>query len=167
MLDLGAVWWRRPHPARIGSEVRDPRMRAYCRHEASAFLWGILDSLDAPIFNNPHREERAGVKAVQLKCASEVGLKIPDTLMTNNPADVKEFYEKLDGRVIFKMLGYLRGPMAGTQRLEEYQLDRLDLLSNAPVLFQQEIPPNKDIRVIVVGGRVFAAESCSRFLDWR
>jgi glutathione synthase/RimK-type ligase-like ATP-grasp enzyme len=151
----------------IGSEVRDPGMRAYCRHQASAFVWGILDSLEAPIFNNPRREERAGVKAVQLKCAAEVGLRIPDTLMTNNSADVKEFYERLDGRVIFKMPGSLPGPTPGTQRLEEYQLDRLDLLSNAPVLFQEEIPPNKDIRVMVVGERVFAAEACSRFVDWR
>jgi hypothetical protein len=46
-------------------------------------------------------------------------------------------------------------------------LDRVDLLKNAPVIFQERIPPFKDIRVTVVGERLFAAESESHLLDWR
>ena len=144
-----------------------PYMRAYCQFEASAFFGGVLETLDIPIFNNPQKEERAELKAFQLKCAVATGMKIPDTLMTNNPEDVRNFYNKHKGGVIFKMFASLPGPTVGTRRLELSHFEHLNLLANAPVLFQEEIPPNRDIRVTVVGDRIFAGESRSKLLDWR
>lgn len=142
-------------------------MRAYCRHEVSALFHGVLESLGIPIFNNPAKEEKAELKAFQLKCAVKAGLNIPDTLMTNNPDHVRNFYEKHKGRVVFKMFASAPGSTVGTRRLQCSYLERLGLLANAPVLFQEEIPPNRDIRVTLVGDRIFSGESSSQLLDWR
>jgi glutathione synthase/RimK-type ligase-like ATP-grasp enzyme len=165
--DLGAIWWRRPHPSRISESVIEPTMRAYCRNESGSFFYGLIESLDVPIFNNPNKEQKANMKAFQLKCAVSVGLKIPSTLMTNNPEHVKSFYKQHSGKVIFKMFSSLPGQAVSTRRLELEHFEKLFLLENAPVLFQEEIPTNLNIRITIVGDKIFAGESSSEFLDWR
>ena len=46
---------------------------------------------------------RASSKELQLIKAREHGIHIPDTLTTNNPAAVVDFYHKHNGNIISKM----------------------------------------------------------------
>jgi glutathione synthase/RimK-type ligase-like ATP-grasp enzyme len=92
---------------------------------------------------------------------------VPETLLTNDPGEICTFFENLDGGVVFKPFTTLEGAMGGTQMMKGKYLGNLSLLRNAPAIFQKVIPPGHDIRVTVIGKRIFAAESRSEYLDWR
>ncbi len=162
-----SIWWRRPLPPRILEEAGPDFFRDYCRRESVSLLRGALSAIDIPIYNHPIFEQRAEKKAYQLACAVSAGMSVPETLITNSADDVRRFFLRLKGKVIFKPSGAPPLTFYGTQRLNEDSLAGLSLLERAPLIFQQEIPTGKDIRVVVVGNSIFAAESCSKELDWR
>ncbi|MBD2777891.1 MvdC/MvdD family ATP grasp protein [Iningainema tapete] len=103
-------------------------------------------------------------KPLQLHACQRIGVKIPETLITNDPEQVIRF-AKSHERVIFK-------PVYGgahTQILTESHLDphRLNLaLSLSPVTIQEYIG-GTNIRSYVIGNSVYSAEICSNFLDFR
>ena len=90
-------------------------------------------------------------------------VRVPETLLSNDPAAIIEFAERV-GKCIFK-------PVQGgahTRRLAADQLtpDRLELLKHAPVTIQQEIV-GTDIRVFIAGERLMACELLTDALDFR
>ena len=164
---LRSIWWRRPQPSRIPEEVSPEHLKAYCRRESNQLLRGILQSLDVPIYNNPFVEQLAERKAYQLACAVSAKLSVPATLMSNAPEEVRRFFDELEGRVIYKPFGSPPVTFFGTQRLRDEAMARLEHLSSAPAIFQEEVAPHFDIRVTVVGDTIFAAEARTDALDWR
>jgi glutathione synthase/RimK-type ligase-like ATP-grasp enzyme len=127
----------------------------------------MISALNLKVFNNPTLEDQANRKTYQLACASECGLQIPHTLVTNDGEALKRFVERSPEGVIFKPFLSPEGAFCVTKDLLAEHLSRLDLLANAPVIFQERVPPYKDVRVTVVGQKLFAAECQSPLLDWR
>ncbi len=165
--EFRSIWWRRPLAPRIAEEAGPEYFRDYCRRESGNLLRGVLSASDIQVINDPVFEQRAERKAYQLACAVSVGMQVPETLITNSADDVRTFFFRLNGKVIFKPFSAPPTTFYGTQRLREDSLAGLSLLERAPLIFQQEIPVGKDIRVVVVGNSIFAAESSSKDLDWR
>ena len=90
-------------------------------------------------------------------------LRIPETLLSNDPDAVREFADRV-GACIYK-------PVHGgahTRRLTEDLLsaEQLTNLQHAPVTIQQEIE-GTDVRVFVAGDRVLACELLTGALDFR
>lgn len=167
LAEFQSIWWRRPAPARIPDEAGPEFFRRYCRRESANLLRGAFSTTTARIYNDPIHEQRAERKAYQIERAQILGMRVPKTLMTNSEEDVRRFYRALNGRIVFKPFNAPPATFYGTQRMTAAMLKGLSLLDRSPMIFQEEIPPEKDIRVVVVGDRVFAAESSSRQLDWR
>ena len=167
LADLRAVWCRRPAAARVAPDVRDEATRSYCKQEAWDVLWGALTSLDVPLINKPASEYLAERKGLQLSVAAASGLRVPATLLSNDPTAVRDFYEECERRVVFKASTPPAEMTMPTQVLESEHLQHLDLLRSAPVIFQRLVPPGVDVRVTVVGQRIFAAEARTTCMDWR
>lgn len=165
--DFSSIWWRRVRPPRITTTLRSEEERKHCKAQAIAMLRGALSVSPVPVYNDPLCEERASRKLWQLHHARKAGLTVPETIMTNDPEEVRNFYEKLGGQVIFKPFTSRPAPLGGTQLLERRHLRSLGLLANAPVIFQERIDAVRDIRLTVVGDEYFAGESSSHLLDWR
>ncbi|MFQ6026178.1 MAG: RimK family alpha-L-glutamate ligase [Dehalococcoidia bacterium] len=89
--------------------------------------------------------------------------RVPKTLVTNSPAEVRDFYDECHGRVIYKSASGVRSVV---KRLQPEDLQRLDRIRACPTQFQ-ECVPGTDIRVHTVGQRVFAAEILSDAIDYR
>ena len=88
-----AVWWRRPQPVELDAAMADADDRGFALGECHAALTGLWSCLDAQWMNHPERDELAARKAWQLKVAAGLGLRIPRTLITNDPVRAAEFIE--------------------------------------------------------------------------
>lgn len=163
--DITAVYWRKPGtPTLASSNHLDPKAAAWIANESTASLFGLLRTLDVTWVNHPDRNLIASHKAPQLLAAKAAGLDVPETLFTNVPEEACEFVA-MHGQVIVKTL---------TQRDMEFVPARLiepdeDLsgVSSAMHMFQRYVPKVADIRVTVVGERMFAARITDGGVDWR
>jgi MvdC family ATP-grasp ribosomal peptide maturase len=177
---IRAVWVRRLGLPRLDDSL-EPSWREGCQRESQAALEGFLDGLEAAgcRFVNPLEAERAAQnKLHQLRLARALGLEVPRTLVTNDPARVRSFFEQVRGRMVAKMLTPLTQSMEGgqpfvyTSAIGPEHLEALGELRHSPMVFQERVDKARELRVAVVGGRCFAgAIDASRSLtgqvDWR
>jgi glutathione synthase/RimK-type ligase-like ATP-grasp enzyme len=159
-LALGAfrvAWWRRPQPFTLEPGMSsDVAAFAYAEcHEAIAGLWAALDF---KWVNPPARDEVAHHKSYQLVLAAEVGLPIPRTLITNDPNAALRFISAQGAaRTIYKTFLASMQCWRETRVVQSDEVPLLDLVRLAPVIFQEYVPAVADIRVTVMGDRMFAA----------
>ncbi|MEK6373088.1 MAG: MvdC/MvdD family ATP grasp protein [Acidobacteriota bacterium] len=168
-LDLGhtrSAWWRRPQSPNLGA-VSDQQVFQFTYQEWQEALNGLWQLLDVPWMNPPALDEVAGRKAFQLRIASEVGLRIPRTLVTNDPEAARRFIDANGlGKTIFKTFSCTHAVWRETRLVRKEELDILDQVRLAPVIFQEYIPAVADVRVTVVNDRIFPATIDSRGTDY-
>lgn len=158
-----AVWWRRPQPYGVDPAVTDPAAHNFVVHECHEAVEGLWRSLDATWINDPARDEAAARKVWQLDVARACGLSIPRTLVTNDPARARAFAEATGvERTIYKAFQGTEEAWRETRLLRRGELDQIDLVRHAPVIFQEYVPADADLRVTVVGERLFPAAIRSR-----
>ncbi|MFJ6459487.1 ATP-grasp ribosomal peptide maturase [Streptomyces sp. NPDC091387] len=169
LAEVRSVYWRRPvWPAFQHLEDNDARFAAA---QVRYGLGGVLYSLDGPLWiNQPQRNAAADYKPTQLAVAQRLGLTVPPTLVTNDPSEARAFMAD-HGRVIFKTLRwtrYERNEVPVTGWAEPVTADEIDeSVCVTPHLFQARVDKVADVRVLVVGRRVFAVRIDSGLLDWR
>lgn len=104
------------------------------------------------------------LKPLHIESLRRQGFPVPQTLVSNNPDEVRHFVEAFPS-VIYK-------PVAGGAYCREIapsdlSPERLELLRNAPVIFQERIH-GTNIRAYVVGDRVVSAAAIhTQALDYR
>ncbi|MFM9448206.1 ATP-grasp ribosomal peptide maturase [Streptomyces acidiscabies] len=174
--ELRAVWWRKPTAFTFPGTMTAPE-RKFATTQAKRAVSGVLASLPGVLWVNRPERNADCTKPVQLAAAVESGLRVPETLITNDPADVAPFAARCGGRVVTKVLGGIvhtedgrRGQLY-TRRVppEQYGDPRIALTAH---LFQREITSKAyEIRVTVVDGRLFPvavhAPAGPARLDWR
>lgn len=159
-VDLGACgsgWWRRPQPFTLHQGIANNVSGfAYTEcHEAFAGLWAALG---INWVNRPDLDEVAHHKPYQLAVATEVGLTIPRTLITNDPDEARQLVAELGPeRTVYKTFLATEEHWRETRVLRPVELALLDRVRLAPVIFQEYVPAEFDIRVTAIGERMFAA----------
>lgn len=171
-----ALWWRRFWRPRLPDDL-DPDHAVAAANESITAARGFFRSLPGVIHvNPPDRDLAAEDKLWQLSTARAVGLRCPETLVTNDPDAVRAMYTRRDGRIITKMLTPYSRSMAGdeafvyTSRVKPDDLEALDGLRLCPMVFQEEIPRLREHRLIWVGGRVLSGAITpgeQSGVDWR
>lgn len=159
--DVRSVWVRRPGkfvlPDRL-SQGEAKWLRTECEH----LFDGIWENLRAFWISEPRRINRASRKLLQLQTASAIGLKIPRFLITNSPQRAGEFIDACPKGTIVKGLAspalmtedqcaYLY-----THLVSQSDLRYLDSVRYGPNFFQEFLLKRLDIRVTVVGTKVFS-----------
>ncbi|MFE9025871.1 ATP-grasp ribosomal peptide maturase [Streptomyces iakyrus] len=171
--EVAAVYYRRPTPyaTRFGHLPR--QQQVFCEAEARHGLGGVLNALRmATYVNHPQAVARADFKPAQLQQFALSGLRVPPTLITNELETARRFAAH-HGRVVCKTFrGLPRGEdghtgAIWTQRVDPVSFD--ESLTVTAHLFQAEIPKRADVRITVVGHRLFAQRIITpdRALDWR
>lgn len=173
-----AVWARKLWSPRMSDDL-DERYRSMCVTESAAALEGFLDALhDAHWVNNLERQRDAENKQRQLRLAARAGLRVPRTLVTNDPATARQFFAETNGQTVAKLLRPLAvsmdaaQPFVYTSRVREEDLAGAETLRHCPMVFQELIPKACELRVAYVAGETFAgaidAGGTSRGeTDWR
>ncbi len=156
-----AIWARRVWPGAMPAEM-DPRAAAHCQQAARTALFDTLLGLERPRWVNPLGPAmRAESKLLQLTLAHELGLRVPDTLVTNDPARLAPFFAEHGGRVITKLLDPLSQTMDAsaeflyTSVVEPHDLEHAEGVRWAPQIFQPLVEKHRELRVIIVGERCF------------
>jgi glutathione synthase/RimK-type ligase-like ATP-grasp enzyme len=159
VIDLGAchaAWWRRPRPFTLHEGLAagsEQLVYAECQ-EAISGLW---PALDVTWVNRPELDEVAHHKPYQLAVAGEVGLAIPRTVITNDPVEARRFIHELGfERVVYKMFAASEAAWRETRVLRADELAQLSEVRLQPVIFQEFVPAECDVRVTAIGERLFA-----------
>jgi MvdC family ATP-grasp ribosomal peptide maturase len=173
-----AVWARKLWAPLMADDL-DDRYRSMCITESIAALEGFLDALhDSRWVNDLRRQRAAENKQRQLRLAERASLRVPRTLVTNDPAAARQFFAETDGQMVAKLLRPLTVSMDAvasfvyTNRVREEDLAGADALRHCPMVFQELIPKACEVRVAYVAGETFAgaldASGTSRGqTDWR
>jgi hypothetical protein len=158
LADVRVVWRRRLRPLSIHADLTDSAARVFAWSETEEALNGLLHTLQCPWMNPPDADEVAQRKIRQLHLARELGLSIPETLVTDDPAAAATFLAAYPpGGVITKAFRNIAEASRWTRRVTADDLARLDTVRYAPVTFQEFVPAVLDLRVIIVEDDVFAA----------
>lgn len=121
-------------------------------------LWTLMS--DKKWIDDPWKIQRAEGKIFQLASASSVGLYIPDTAVTSDPEEVRRFYAEHHGKIVSKIV--IPAPILDhviyTNPVTEEQMKGIDSVRMCPSIFQEEILKAYELRITVVGDKMFAAK---------
>ena len=173
--DVKAAYFRRPAPPASNVTIIDDGEREYAEAEWGALLKSLYARLEGMWLNAPLDIFAAEDKPRQLMLASEIGFNVPEVLVTNDITSVREVIQA--GPAIGKPLrqALINGEQERvifTTRLEHLNDSDGDAIAIAPFIVQAEIKKQYDVRVTVVGSKVFATAIRSQeheetTVDWR
>ncbi|TXL65628.1 hypothetical protein FHP05_05750 [Cerasibacillus terrae] len=180
LLNFNSVYYRRPQLNNLNfiENINSYELN-YLRSELNFILEGIYKLLENKKWlNNVYRIREAENKIYQLQIAKKVGFRIPNSLISNQYNNIVKFYEENDKNCIIKPVksGYLPNDEGSkaifTTKVDEENFNNPARLESFPLYLQNNTPKEFDIRVIVIGEKVFAAEIHSQkyedsSIDWR
>lgn len=169
--DLDLIWWRRvnqPQKECYALEKDEPVIADLISNEWKGSIAGLVhDGFKGVWVNSPLHEANAGNKLYQLNVADALGLRIPRTIVSQDPDCIRNFCAELGGRLIAKkLIGTSRQALA-TVLLTAGQLRDDSALKMAPCMYQEYIQGTQHVRVNVFGDQVHAILIQSDTLDWR
>jgi glutathione synthase/RimK-type ligase-like ATP-grasp enzyme len=176
--DICAAWYRRSRNLYMGAVTRtSEKLDDYVKAQSTATVVAVCASLQTLWVSHPFKLRQGEVKARQLAEASRAGLKIPHTLISNDPARAAEFVGALgETECAIKPLiaigvtdeqGY-RLPLTTTLPAGH----ALDSLALAPTMLQPYVDKAFELRCVVIGDSIFCAKLDSQAdeksrVDWR
>ncbi len=166
-LDLRAVRavYLRLMDDRLLPELEDEPPGSPARRHARAFhdtLYRFVEVADARVVNRSDPQGSNGSKPYQAQLIACYGLRVPETLVTNDPAEALAF-RRLHGSIIYKSMSGVRSIV---KALDDADVARLGDIGWCPVQFQALVP-GTDVRVHVVDQDVHATEIVSDVTDYR
>lgn len=177
-----SVWDRRPTPPVLPESI-SKESAEFVVGEYRSFLWSLCTILEVFWINPPlvatrlleHNKPKQRLDAVR------VGLRVPATLITNDPQRILEFCRRHGGKVVVKSIR----PTLVRQEGERGQLfvfttpiSAEDIIGReaeirlAPVMLQEYVEKALEFRVTIIGGRIFTCAIHSQDSertrhDWR
>jgi glutathione synthase/RimK-type ligase-like ATP-grasp enzyme len=177
---VSVIFTRNQDETKIGDEKYDKDVQRWIIRDYSNYFIETLEMLECEWF--PGRPSliyrREDEKLKELYVASSIGLKIPATIVTNDPRLALEFYRAHSGRVISKRYNRARINYQGdaygaaTSPVSLRDIGFIQHVQNSPTLFQEYVPKAKELRVTIIGDKTIAAEIDSQKShrtrhDWR
>lgn len=166
--DVAAVWWRRPQAHVLAANMASRDHWNFAYGECQAAMSGLFSCIDAFWINPPLNDEKAAQKVYQLKLAQEIGFRIPRTAVTNDPAAARAFIAAEGERgTIYKAFSATRQAWRETRLLRAEEMELLESVRHAPVIFQEYIEAEVDLRITVIGDKIFPAAIHSQDTDYK
>ncbi len=160
--DLQSVWFRRE-----GRVVAPPDWSS-AKVETLRFEWlaarrsifSVLERAEAVWVNEWVAARSAENKGLQLEKATELGFKVPETLISNSPEAILDFCTRhADTGVVHKMFypADFGAKSSATALLHAGALANPSAMKIAPGIYQRFVPLVFDVRVLVAGQSLVAA----------
>lgn len=172
--EVRGVWYRKMWDLQVPPSLDPAFVPAFLKeYRTSQHIF--LDSLDVPWINRMDLDHAVGAnKLLQLSSAQATGLAVPQTLFSNHAEDAIRFFDDHHGNVVVKLHGALSKSMDGkgdffpTTRLRKEDVPMLESLSACPMILQEYIPKDRELRVIYVDGAFYTGSLRTPELsDWR
>lgn len=168
---IKSILYRRPTHYRPEPGLPEA-VRLFAENEASKGFGGLLRSLPCFWMSHPDDLRTAGFKPRQLQRAKALGLRIPQTIITNDPGAARRFYEEHKGNIIYKTLHGRNIPVDEkrydaiyTSRVTPESLQKIDQVRYTAHLFREHIEKVFEIRATIVGEQIFAAKIYSQHAE--
>lgn len=177
LLDFKSVYYRRPELPSFSSYGISDSDRRYMQSEVAYTLEGIYSILHNAFWISPvWAIRKAENKIQQLIIAERLGFNVPSSVVSDIPQHVNDFLSQHANDCIIKPIhtGHVEDAVAPrvvfTNLLDFSPSD--EQIRVTPNYLQKQIHKNYDIRVTVVGEKVFAARITSQqteetIVDWR
>lgn len=182
---VSAIWCHRM----VGQRYLDfsdihPQDIEAVQQEASEFVrnfWHLIEiqttNKKVSWINRLSASQRVKNKSLQLHVAAEIGFIVPDTLISNDPKKIIDFFNSHDGAVIIKPFF----PKTWGEGEKEYHqhtflVQRHHLVEESlrlsPAIYQKHIIKKYELRVMILGAEILAAKINSQAhahskIDWR
>jgi hypothetical protein len=146
-------------------EVRDlppnhpERLRCRRLHD-TLLQW--MEITPARVINRNSAMASNGSKPYQMQLIRRHGFSIPDTLITNDPELVRQFYRQ-HRQVIYKSASGVRSIV---EPLQPQDFERLERIRWCPTQFQAQVI-GENLRVHVIGDQIFATHIQTAAVDYR
>lgn len=176
--DFDSVYFRRPKLPRPVAGLTLGEQQFYIT-EVSTYLEGVYRTLASRFWLNSVFDIRiAENKLYQLNVARNIGFLVPEFSISNDPKICENFIKKHND-CIFKPLksGLIEEPegigkVLYTTKVDSNFVDKIATNGAMPIYLQRQIIKQSDIRVTVVGDKVFGAKILSQgfdtsMIDWR
>ena len=160
-----AVVYRRPKKI-ITEHIGDKYTQEFVLKQFNAFIKGFyFCTHDSALWVNPLPSlHRAKIKFQQLQLAKKLKFHTPNTLVTNKKDNVINFIEK-NKKICMKSLdapsfvtdNYIY-PLYTKIVEKSYILNHLENIEISPIFLQKYIDKKYDIRVVVIGEKLFSFE---------
>jgi glutathione synthase/RimK-type ligase-like ATP-grasp enzyme len=159
--EIASVWFRRPKSINVKHENKDAI--DFIEMQCNALLRGIyFCTHDTAIWVNPLTSlHRSRIKLQQLQLAKKLGFTVPNTLVTNNASAAVDF-ARSNKRICTKSLDEPSFQINNnifpiyTRVITEKEIaDNSDSIKTCPSLFQEFVEKQYDVRVTIVGNKLF------------
>lgn len=170
------IWWRKPFEALSGDHTPEDVKRAntFRYKQVMQMLNGIflccergggfvLDSIQSRLV--------AEIKPYQLMIASEIGFTVPNSIISASKIDLLNFFDEFSrsGGIITKLLReyglVAKNSYVGVVLLKRSDLEKLPEINNYPIYIQEQIKKSFELRITVVGKKLFAVKIDSQSND--
>jgi glutathione synthase/RimK-type ligase-like ATP-grasp enzyme len=175
LLKIKSVYYRRPILPNIKGNDLTKGEESFILNEVTYCLEGLYKVLKNAFWISPVFAIReAESKIHQLQVAKELGFIIPPSLITNEKGIAEEFIDEFESIIKPIKTGFIEDE--GNEKIifttllnDKSQLERI---KNSPTYFQKFINKTADLRVTVIGNKVFPAQILSQEynetkIDWR
>ncbi len=174
-----ASWYRKPKDTNNPPGVSERGVAETIQNETLEMLNYLSAMRDRPWYNHPESNRVAQRKFPQIRLARELGLRVPRTLITNDPGEARRFAAEAPGDLLCKAMkeaGYSlehESYFIFSRRVTKPELlANADLIKLCPTLIQEYVDKAYELRVTIMGDAVFACrldsqtEEAAR-TDWR
>lgn len=176
---IRSAYYRKPKAVNPHSSLETDGSKQFAISEGEEVLRTLYSLPGIKWINSPFAIRSAQSKLPQLAIAKHYHLKVPKTLITNNPDHARQFCQEHNYDVICKSLITTSVKLDDisfhtyTYRLSEHEVQEfIDNVEYTPTLFQEYVRKKTEIRATVIGDEVFACEIDSQsitesMVDWR
>jgi glutathione synthase/RimK-type ligase-like ATP-grasp enzyme len=179
LTNLKVAWFRKPDFDFSTGFDGDSDATNFATSEARAFIEMLYSLPTVNWINDPFVSSKSKVKFQQLILATELGMKIPKTIITNEPDEALSFFLECGNSVLAKAIYTSNVRIDGvSQGIPSQRVDR-DIFYESyknvkftPTQFQEYVEKDFELRVTVIGDRVWAIKIESQLddrtrTDWR
>jgi hypothetical protein len=164
--DIASVWNTHITVGSALGEAVDPAYHEAVAIQSELALSDLLAGLDVFQLDPPERVNTFPLGSAQLALARTAGLDVPRTLVTNEPASVRAFAREHGNVIVAKMLHssmVMQQATDGTEHayaprvIGDAELAEIERIALCPMVFQERVPKALELRITVVGERLFTA----------
>ena len=167
-----SAYHRKPDPVLPHRELADAGASDFVCKEGDEFVRSLAAFQGVRWVNNPIRIRAAQHKLPQLEAARRLGLSVPRSIVTNDPAQARAFCEACGWAVICKTLatsvvlidGEARHVYTAAPARKEVEEKNQSIRFGVHFL-QEYVPKAFELRITIIGRQVFACKIDSQSLD--
>ncbi len=161
--EVTGVYFRNVLPDEPDDEAEKSEETVQIYPRTDPRLAGLLNSVPCRVVNRPESTDSNRSKPYQALIIRQFGFAIPKTLISNDPDAARHFYDECEGKLICKSMSGVRSIV---RRVNKEDLGNFDLWADRPIQLQEYLPGD-NIRVHVIGERVFAVRIQCEAVDYR